>query len=286
VETLRALGALSEPPEPGRHRLADLLGLPAAPDAAAYTQTMVWQLYPYASVYLGDAGMLGGEARDRIAGFMRSLEITPPAEPDHLATLLGLYADLADREQTAIGTQEQAAWRRARAAMLWEHLLTWLPAYLDEITARAPDPYPQWAKLLGGALIREAGIVGPPADTPLALRAAAPIPDPREHPADEFLDGLLAPVRSGMIVSRTVLAETARDLGLGYRLGERRFILTSLLGQDAAATLRWLSAHATTVTDRPHDFAPVTRHWQQRARTTAALLTDLARDAERTFATA
>ena len=46
--------------------------------------------------------MLGGEARDRIAGFWRALGLVPPPEPDHLAVMLGLYA----------GQPGARAWRR------------------------------------------------------------------------------------------------------------------------------------------------------------------------------
>jgi hypothetical protein len=282
VEILRALGSLAEPPAGGHERIATLLGLPAAPDAAAYAQTMMWQLYPYASAYLGDEGMLGGEARDRVAGFLRSLDVVPPPEPDHLATLLGAYSELCEREGHA-SADERAAWRRARAAMLWEHLLSWMPAYLGEVIARAPDPYPTWAALLDEALLREADTIGPPARIPLALRVAAPLPDPRDAGAGAFLGALLTPVRSGVIISRTVLGAAAVELGLGTRLGERRFMLRALLGQDATATLRWLASHAASVGDgwdnRSALLAPVAHHWRDRALAASGLLTALADEA-------
>ena len=51
---------------------------------------------PYASVYLGPDGALGGEGADRAAGFWRASGLTPPAEPDHLTALLALYASLGE----------------------------------------------------------------------------------------------------------------------------------------------------------------------------------------------
>ena len=41
-ELLRALGALAEPPCPQTDRLSELLGLPAAPAAADWTQLFVF----------------------------------------------------------------------------------------------------------------------------------------------------------------------------------------------------------------------------------------------------
>ena len=89
IELVRTLGVLAEAPNSGTGSVAAAIGLPA-PTPDDYTDAFVFQLYPYASVYLGAEGMIGGEARDRIAGFWRALRLTPPAEPDHLTALLGL----------------------------------------------------------------------------------------------------------------------------------------------------------------------------------------------------
>ena len=87
MELFRALAVLAEPPRAETAHLAVALELGAVPEASEYTDLFVFQLYPYASVYLGAEGMLGGEARDRIAGFWRALGQVPPAEPDHLAVM-------------------------------------------------------------------------------------------------------------------------------------------------------------------------------------------------------
>src|SRR4029453_9462546 len=108
MELFRALAVLVEPPDrPGAARVAEALGLGGAPEASAYTELFVFQLYPYASVYLGAEGMLGGEARDRVAGFWRALSLVPPAEADHLALMLALYARLCE-----LATAETEALKR------------------------------------------------------------------------------------------------------------------------------------------------------------------------------
>src|SRR5204863_6550834 len=98
VELFRTLGVLLEPPVAAHRPLAELLDLGPPPSAAEHTDLFRFQLYPYASVYLGAEGMLGGEARDRIAGFWRALGLVPPAEPDELTVMLGFYAELAERQ--------------------------------------------------------------------------------------------------------------------------------------------------------------------------------------------
>src|ERR1041385_8304290 len=102
MEIFRALAVFAEPPgRAGVGRVAEVLGLGDVPEASAYTDVFVFQLYPYASVYLGDEGMLGGEARDRVAGFLKALGLEPTHEPDHLAAMLGAYASLAESEENA-----------------------------------------------------------------------------------------------------------------------------------------------------------------------------------------
>ncbi len=159
MELFRALAVLAEPPTPETDRLAELLGIGRPPTGDEYAELFLFQLYPYASVYLGPEGMLGGEARDRVAGFWRAIEVDPPTEPDHVAVLLGLYAHLAGSEDQASSDREKAALGSARSALLWEHLLSWLPAYLDKIIELAPEPYRRWSEVLMAAL--EEGLRGP-----------------------------------------------------------------------------------------------------------------------------
>jgi len=262
VELFRALAAYCEAPSPA---VAAALELPL-PSAADHAELFSFQLYPYASVYAGAEGMLGGEAADRVAGFWRAAGVTPPAEADHLAALLGLYAALAGEEG------ERA--RHVRHAVLWEHLLSWLPAWLARLAEIAPRPYIAWGTLLQTALQAEAEELGPPAALPLHLRLA---------PAPGGVEALLAAVRSGVVLVRADLARAARELGLGLRQGERRFALQSLLGQDAAAVLDWLAQEARRQAALHRSLAqvwrPVTDHWATRAEVTAGELSRLAVEA-------
>jgi len=262
-----------------------VLGLGPLPRRADHGSLFLLQLYPYASIYLGAEGQMGGEARDRIAGFWRALGQTPPTEPDHLALMLGLHARLAELEAQAGDGPERERWRHARGAFLWEHLLSWLPIFLTKLIDLAAaegvvDPfYSSWAVLLRDALREEAESLAPPDQLPLHLREAPGLVDPRAGAAQDFLSSLLSPVRSGMILARADLARAARELGLGPRLGERRAMLATLLEQDAPSALGWLEKEATAWAGRhrPDDHpAPQLAHfWQHRAEATARLLAEL-----------
>ena len=286
MELFRALAALVEPPtDSGAAQVAEALGLGQPPEASEHTELFAFQLYPYASVYLGAEGMMGGEARDRVAGFLAALGLVPPAEPDHLSVMLAIYARLCELGEGEADPARRDGWRRARRAFLWEHLLSWLPAYLDKLRGLAPPFYAHWGALLEEALLEEARAAGPPTTLSLHLREPLNLIDPRAAGYEAFLSSLLAPARAGLIITRADLSRAARALGLGTRVGERRFMLRALFGQDARATLGWLAREADDwgVRHRRHEdvFGPAARVWRGRAEAAAALCRELAASAER-----
>lgn len=292
-ELLRALGAVASSPPPLCHPAAAGLGLPG-PTAAEHTAVFVLSAPPHAAIYLGAEGKLGGEALDRIAGFWRVLGLTAPPDADHLGALLMLYAELGDAETAAHADQARAQLHHAREALLWEHVWSWAPGYLTAVSRLAAPSLSRWAGLTLRALSREARQAAGPAALPLALRAApAPLPDNGRPAAGaawdgvagdsgSLLDALMAPVRSGVVLTRLDLRDAAAAAGVGYRLGERRYTLQAMLSQNAAATLGWLAAFASQWADRHAGQEPVDGPdpriwWADRARRTAVTLTELQR---------
>ena len=88
ADLLRSIGALCEPPRPEHAAIAQALGIEGPGDAVDEAATFLFDVYPYASVHLGEEGMLGGEARSRVTGFWLALGLEPPTEPDHLAAAI------------------------------------------------------------------------------------------------------------------------------------------------------------------------------------------------------
>lgn len=271
-EVLRALAVLAEPPGEDTGRIAGLLDLPATPRGWQYNELFLEQLYPYASVYLGAEGMLGGEARDRVAGFWRALGETPPAEPDHLAVLLGLLARLIELERDA-GTARADAWHRTRAGLLHEHLRPWLDAWLLRLEEIAPPPYRAWGRLLGRTLEEAAGSTPVPPQPPAAFRSPPVLEEPGEVGGEEFLKQLLVPLRTGMILTRSDLTRAARELDIGARVGERSWVLRAFLQQDPEGALEWLAAEASRQAESlERASGPHVDFWAARARRSAELI--------------
>ena len=280
MELFRALAVFAEPPTAEAERVAEALGLQELPRADEYTEAFIFQLYPYASVYLGAEGMIGGEARDRVAGFWRALGQMPPAEPDHLSLMLALYARLVELEAEETAGSRRESWRNARKAFLWEHLLSWVMVYLHKFIGTASRFYGEWGRLLLKALMSEAMTVGDQARLPLHLREAPCLIDPRTGTTEEFLQSILTPIRSGLILTHADLLRAARELGLGLRRAERKFILKALFAQGANAVFDWLIEEANAWV-RHHQNSnggmsgEIAKSWQAKAQSTAALLTEL-----------
>ena len=284
MELFRALGSLIEAPAREHGRVADALGLPAAPDPALHGTVVGFQRYPYASVYLGPEGMMGGEARDRIAGFRRALglgEGDDSAEADHLASLLALLAALDHWHGEEIEDARRALLAQARVTLVWEHLASWIGPYLASFRGCGAPFYAAWASLLGDALDRLEGEMEFPRYLPAALRSAPGFADPRREGGAAFVASLLAPVRSGVILLRDDLVRLADEVGLACRAGERRYVLNSFFAQDPAGALQWLASHAERWSARVavRGPKPIARWWAGRAGGTAKLLAELAEGA-------
>jgi len=249
------------------------LGHPPAP--SEHADLFTFNVYPYASVYLDSKGQLGGEARARVAGFWDALAIEPASDPDHATSLIGLLAELIERSDHEPEPSKRLLLREAASACLFEHLVPWIPTFLRAVRTHGPGYYREWAAMLSRALSVQAETFNLEAVPrfPVHLEAVEPIRTPEEVGGSAFLEQILAPVRTGIVVSRQDMARLGRDVGLGARLGERRYMLEAYLGQDPHGTLDWMAVHADGWIDR--DDEPVSRlrdFWSERASNTADVL--------------
>lgn len=249
-ELLRALGAALVTPPPANQQVAEALGLPVF-TGVDHTDAFVLSAPPHAAIHLGPQGKLGGEGLDRVAGFWRALGLAPPEDADHLGVLLMLYAELGEAEAAASSAQGGTQLHTARVALFHEHVWSWAPGYLAAVLALDIPSVSAWAELTLDTLERETTEMDPPDALPLALRAAPDRLQPTDS-FDELLDALVAPVRSGIVLTRRDLGQAATALGVGYRHGERRFTLKAMLEQDKPATMRWLAGLARSWSKQYH----------------------------------
>lgn len=256
---------MTERPTAATVRVAAALGM-EPPSAAEHTEVFVHQLPPYASIYLGTEGGIGGAARDAVGGFWRAVGMVPPSEPDHLAALLGLWASLV--EVADDGAHGELA-GHAATALVREHLTPWLTPYLMRIREVASGGLSSWSALLAAAVAASAGD-----DCPLP-RHLDDAPSATTTVPNDVVSFLLTPVRSGIIVTRRDLARAASEIGLGLRIGERAYALQAMLDQDAGAVIGWMADEAAGQAVR-HGTAlgppVVCRWWATRARATHAIL--------------
>lgn len=223
------------------------LGLDAPSDIqtlrAAHTEAFVAQCVPYASIYVGVEGAIGGEAAARVADFRRllgSVTDRPGAQtaPDYLPDLLADYAELA-----AMDDDPQA--RHARKALFWEHLACWLMPFCDALGRSAPAPYDGWGALLAQALRADALALGLPAQLPLHLReapAASVAADADSSAA--AARAMFVPAATGLLLTRADLARAAEVIEGQIVPGSRAFMLRTLFDQNVTGALAWLSAEA------------------------------------------
>ncbi len=273
ADLARSLGVFCERPDRSLEPVAAALGL-EVPDREEHTALFVLSLPPYASIYLGPEGRIGGQAREIVGGFWRAVGAEPGSEPDHLAALLGLYASLRERSEDAASEAEGVLAAEAVRALFWEHLASWLPAYLLAVRARG-GAYAAWADLAVAFVTDEARRLGPPAQGSIHHRSVPSAPDPSSD--EDFLDPLLTPVRSGIILTRHDIAALAADLGLGMRMGERRYALEELFAHDAEGVLQGVAELAARWVRRLEAFdrvlAPALDHWRRRAASTQEAFT-------------
>ena len=277
AELLRALASLLYPPDASSRRVTRLLGLPEPPSPAEHSDVLLFQVHPYASVYLSADGMKGGDVRDRTDGFWRAVGRTPPDESDHLGALLGLEAALLEVERP--DDAEVALGIHAAAALQAGYVDPWLDPFLDAVEDVASGPFfPAWAALLREVRSPAVSTVSGGADP--AWTDVPPLPDPRAGDLPGFAEALMAPARSGLIITRHALEGATRAHGVAARPTRRAWMAESFFRQVPLAAADWLAALAGTWRAR-HDL----RHaegcapagvWAERAAATEGLARGLA----------
>lgn len=210
------------------------------------TKFFLFDLPPNASIYLSDTGNLGGETYDTIAGFYGVIGADPGTQADHISSLFSLLgyillseAKLANSVREENDLFRNTAIARARAVLVEEHLLPWLPAYLVRAKEVAPPSIAPWTSVALEFFAEQIDNI----DSLEVLNApgVASVDDRLDR---DLVEWLMTPASSGLILSNSDLSFIARETGLGKRVGGRRFILKNLLDTDKATVLVAIQALA------------------------------------------
>ena len=285
IELIRALGMFCEAPSEEHVRIAKILGFSQTPSRDLYEGIFCRELPPYASEYIDCGANSDGEGLERISGFWRALQRDVPNEPDHLSGLLGLVAYLEELQGYEKEPARALLIRRSRSALLWEHLLPWLPMYLDKVESIGDDTvYGDWARLLTEALVNEYRSLGPLESLPIHLTTSSGLPDPRDRGAKLFVSSLFCPNKSGFVLLFDDLSELATELGINPSNKDPRMTLEDLLRLAPKETLGALAKLASETHSRLvskwGSLGEITAYWEARNEESAILLEQLVQDLE------
>ena len=220
--------------------LADTLPEPfeAEQAAADYYDLFHLNVFPYASLFLDDAGQLGGPVSDAAQRLFRQTGYTADTSresADHIGHALGLLAFLTGAEADAwedSRADEAARMHRLQRRFFDMALLWWLPAFVHAVRRHNHPFYALLGDLTLDLVLDHRAALGPPEE---AAAPMLPVPDP---PAllDDAQTGLkdiaaylTTPAWCGFYLSRADLARLGRAEHLPRGFGARAQMLTNLL---------------------------------------------------------
>jgi putative dimethyl sulfoxide reductase chaperone len=276
--------------------------------AADHYQLFGFNVFPYESIFLDPAGLLGGSITDEVVGSysQAGFAIGPAGNqaagesPDHLGHELRLMAFLGAAEADAWDDglpAEAARMAGQQRAFLDQHLLQWLPPFVLAVEQQDQPLYGRLARLaldLASAHRQELG------GRAGAAAARPPAPDllaDEKTGLREIAAYLLTPPYSGLYLSREDIGRLARAHHLPRGFGDRSQILLNLLraaadydrvGEvlaDLAGLAQGWAAGYGQMAESPEvpesTLHLVARDWQATAAGTASLLEEMARVAGR-----
>ncbi len=249
--------------------------------AAEHFALLGMNVYPNASMYLDESGMLGGQTTEFVLDLYGQFEYTTAEGPDHIGNELAFVSDLSRMD-----TPES---RQRLEEFLSDHLLWWLPVFSHAMAGQSIPFYKAVAREIWTALldlserrniqvdVRSPGSTGSP-ENPLAN------PDTKLRDIVRFL---LTPIRSGMLLTRDRIATFGRTFRLPRGFGDRLQMLHNLLRTAVDYELiddlllemeneieGWAAYYENTVKSLP-ELVPVADFWLRRIESSKKLIREM-----------
>jgi hypothetical protein len=195
----------------------------SGPEAAAeeHERVLGFEVFAYEGVFLGMPARIGGPVADDLAGVYAQAGVRPSAEsPDSIVCELEFLAAVQDRE--------------AERSFLDGHLLRWLPALVWALYRQESAFYAELGRLTLELALEHRKALGQPEPGPPSSigedRSEALLSAP-ETGLEQIAEFLLAPVQSGLFLSRREISRLAQvealPSGFGARVDRLRNLLRS-----------------------------------------------------------
>lgn len=269
----------------------------AADEAAAeHYHLLIHILFPYESIFLDEAGLMGGRVRQALLTVYGRAGYTvepPSAEPDHIGCELRFLAFVCAAEAEAWARGETAVINQLRGlqqSFLQAHLLRWAIPLAIAIRQQAQPFYVALIDLTLALLNDHYADLLPNHESNgpgFALPERSRLLDDPATRLRDVTRYLLTPPYSGFFLSREVIGQIGRQLNLPVGFGGREDLLATLLhtgGQYELApeclnalhkiACLWEADYGATVAELSA-FAPFVVPWRARAAETIDVLTRL-----------
>lgn len=269
--------------------------------AADHHHLFGFNVFPYQSIFLDPAGLLGGEIAESVIGSYQQAgfalgqgELASSESADHIGHEFSYLAFLCAAESKAWEEERPSQWQTMidyQRRFLDVHLLRWLPPLVLAIKQQGNPLYSALADITIELSAAHWTDIWDERQPHAGAPFASPQRDlPRALGSDEALRGtanyLLTPVYSGLYLSRDDIGRLAREHQLPRGFGRRRGMLMNLLRSamtyeclgallDSFALLagEWRDAYRHMVEGQIY-----TRFWQVRVEEMAGVLEKIARN--------
>jgi TorA maturation chaperone TorD len=259
--------------------------------AADHHHLFGFNVFPFQSIFLDPAGLLGGDISEQVLRFYREAGYGSGGEsvenPDHIGQELGFLAFLSGAEAAAWQDNLAAAAGRMAALIgdfLDRHLLLWLSPLILAIRQQAHPFYTALADLTLDVLLDHRRDLDGSPTTFSSLPAAPKLLEDEKTSLRDIAAYLLSPPLSGIYLSRDDIGRLARKAGLPRGFGKRRDMLLNLLRSASQYDQfgQILALLQAVVTGWQEAYAEIewAGEWQARVRETGSMLAEMAARAE------
>jgi TorA maturation chaperone TorD len=207
-------------------------------NAAEHYHLFGLNVFPFESVFIEPSCVIGGVVSEQVASFYHKIgfEVSPFREsPDHIGVELEALAYLCLSEADALSRDLNDLAVRIKylqANFLDEHLLIWLPVFINAVQQQQSLFYKNLAELTFDVILFHRETLDKHLDAEFYKFDLPPVPDILETSltgVKEIGSYLLTPVYSGLYISKDEIIGLARKHNLSRGFGDRKVMLANLI---------------------------------------------------------